>query len=55
MKFHTCGSLRGALIRTTHLPIRPVHRIHPTEFLTVRLHPVTKVKAKILIMIIIIV
>lgn len=27
-------------MRIIHRPIRPVHRIHPTEFLTVRLHPV---------------
>jgi len=36
----TCGSLSGALIRTMHRPIRPVQRIHPTEFLMVRLHPI---------------
>lgn len=32
----------GALILITQRPIRPVHRIHPTEFLTVRLHPEKK-------------
>lgn len=40
----TCGSLSGALIRTMHRPIRPVQRIHPTEFLMVRLHPISNVK-----------
>lgn len=30
-------------MRTMHRPIRPVQRIHPTEFLIVRLHPAKQI------------
>lgn len=33
-------------MRTMHRPIRPVQRIHPTEFLIVRLHPRVSTRAQ---------
>lgn len=37
-------------MRTMHRPIRPVQRIHPTEFLIVRLHPAKQILIHVLIL-----